>query len=203
MQVLSLTAPGLQNLAPDRAVALQTAANDLLAEVVRAYPDHRQGLTTLATPVPAAAARELERAVTKLGLNGALVFGRTCERNLDHPDFWPISEAAALYAPLYLHPQSPLPAVRAAYYSGFNDELDAAFATHDIGWYYEAGVQLLRLILGGVFNRLPDLQIIVGHWARSYCFTWTSSTRWPRRRSWPGRFPTISAAMCSLPPAAC
>ncbi len=171
VQVLSLTAPGLQNLAPDRAVALQTAANDQLAEVVRAHPERLQGLATLATPAPAAAARELERAVTKLGLNGAMLFGRTRARNLDHPDFWPIFEAAqALSAPLYLHPQSPLPAVRAAYYSGFNDELDAAFATHGIGWYYETGVQLLRLILGGVFDRFPDLQVIVGHWGEVVLF---------------------------------
>jgi uncharacterized protein len=46
--------------------------------------------------------------VTKLGLNGALLFGRTGERNLDHRDNWPIFGAAAsLRAPLYIHPQVP------------------------------------------------------------------------------------------------
>lgn len=171
VQVLSLTAPGVQNLAPEEAVALQTASNDLLADTVRAHPDRFQGVATLATPVPSAAARELERAVTRLGLNGAMLFGRTRERNLDHPDFRPIFEAAAaLHAPLYLHPQSPLLTVRAAYYSGFDDPVNAAFSTYGIGWHYETGVQLLRLILDGVFDRFPDLQVIVGHWGELVLF---------------------------------
>lgn len=171
VQVLSLTTPGVQNLAPTDAVALQAASNDLLADTVRTNPDRLQGFATLATPAPNEAARELERAVTTLGLNGAMVFGRTGERNLDHPDFWPVFEAAsALRAPLYLHPQTPPPAVRAAYYSGFGDTADAAFATFGIGWHYDAGVQLLRLILGGVFDRFPDLQVIVGHWGEVVLF---------------------------------
>ena len=137
---------------------------------MRAHPDRLQGFATLATPAPAAAARELERAVG-LGLNGGMVFGRVRERNLDHPDFWPLFEAAAaLRAPPYLHPQSPLPAVRAAYYNGLGDAVDSVFATFGIGWYYETGMQLLRLILSGVFDRFPDLQVIVGHWGEVVLF---------------------------------
>lgn len=83
--------------------------NDFAANAVRAHPDRLQAFATLATPAPAEAARELERAVTKLGLNGAMLFGRTRDRNLDDPANWPIFEAAAaLRAPLYLHPQSCL-----------------------------------------------------------------------------------------------
>lgn len=171
VQVLSLSTPGVQNLAPAEAVALQVAANDVLADAVRSQPDHFQGLATLATPEPAEAAAELERAVTKLGLNGAMVFGRTRDRNMDEPEFWPIYEAAAaLKAPLHLHPQSPCPAVREAYYSGYGAPFDAAFATHGIGWHYESGVQILRLILCGVFDRFPDLQVIVGHWGEMVAF---------------------------------
>lgn len=171
VQVLSLSTPGVQNLAPAEAVALQIAVNDTLAEAVRAHPDSFQGLATLATPNPAAAAAELERSVTELGLNGAMVFGRTRDRNMDEPEFWPIYEAAAaLKAPLHLHPQSPCPAVRSAYYSGFSPEVDAVFATHGIGWHYDSGVQILRLILSGVFDRFPDLRVIVGHWGEMVLF---------------------------------
>lgn len=99
-----------------------------------------------------------------------MVFGRVREQNLDHPDFWPIFEAAALKAPLYLHPQSPLPAVRPAYYNGLGDAVDSVFATFGIGWYYETGMQLLHLILSGVFDRFPDLQVIVGHWGEVVLF---------------------------------
>lgn len=171
VQVLSLTAPGVHSLEPGDAVAQQTASNDLLAATVRRWPDRLQGLATLATPDPQAAAAELRRAVTQLGLNGAMLFGRTRDRNLDHPDNWPIFEAAAaVRAPLYIHPQAPVPAVRDALYSGFGDDVDAALATFGLGWHYETGVQILRMILAGVFDRYPDLQLITGHWGEVVLF---------------------------------
>lgn len=171
VQVLSLTAPGVQNLDASNAISLQTLANDVLADAIQRHPHHLQGLATLATPAPKAAARELERAVTKLDFNGAMLHGRTRERNLDHPDFLPIFEAADhLRAPLYIHPQSPQPAVRNAYYHGFGDELDSLFARPGIGWHYETGVQLIRMMLAGVFDRFPNLQIVAGHWGEVILF---------------------------------
>jgi hypothetical protein len=171
VQVISLTSPGLHNLRADEAAGLQVETNDRIAELVGAHPDRFQGFATLAMPAPAAAAQELERAVTKLGLNGALLFGRTGERNLDHPENWPIFEAAAsLRAPLYIHPQVPQPRVRAALYSGFDDAIENAFATFGIGWHYETGVQVLRLALAGVFDRFPDLQVLLGHWGEVVLF---------------------------------
>jgi len=171
VQVISLTAPGLHGLAPDRARGLQVETNDRIAELVRRHPDRLQGFATLAMPAPGAAALELERAVTTLGLNGALLFGRTGDRNLDHRDNWPIFEAAAaLRAPLYIHPQVPQPRVRAALYSGFGEAIDTAFASYGIGWHYESGVQFLRLALAGVFDRFPDLQVMLGHWGEVVLF---------------------------------
>ncbi len=171
VQVISLTSPGLHDLPPEEATRLQVETNNRIAELVRARPDRFQGFATLALPAPDAAARELERAVTKLGLNGALLFGRTGERNLDHSENWPIFEAAAsLRAPLYIHPQTPQPSVRDALYSGFGDAIDGAFATTGIGWHYESGVQFLRLALAGVFDRFPDLQVLLGHWGEVVLF---------------------------------
>ena len=171
VQVLSLNTPGTQGLEPDQATALAYRTNDLLAASVRARPDRFQGLATLPTPNPPAAARELERAIRELGLHGAMLYGRTRDKNLDHPDFLPILEAAAaLRAPLYLHPQSPQIPVRRAYYDGLGDAVDGDFATAGIGWHYETGIQFLRLVLAGVFDRLPDLQIIVGHWGEVVLF---------------------------------
>jgi predicted TIM-barrel fold metal-dependent hydrolase len=171
VQVISLTSPGLHSLSAEPATRLQVETNDRIAELVDAHPTRFQGFATLATAAPAAAARELERAVATLGLNGALLCGRTGERNLDHPDNWPIFEAAAsLRAPLYIHPQIPQPRVRAALYGGFDDAIEGAFATFGIGWHYEAGVQFLRLALAGVFDRFPDLQVLLGHWGEVVLF---------------------------------
>ena len=79
VQVLSLTTPGVQNLAADVAVELAHSSNDRVAEIVAERPNRFQGFATLPTPVPSAAARELERAVRDLQLQGAMVFGRTGE----------------------------------------------------------------------------------------------------------------------------
>jgi predicted TIM-barrel fold metal-dependent hydrolase len=171
MQVVSLTSPGLHNLPAAEAVALQSETNDLIAASVSRYPERLQGFATLATPAPEAAAAELERAVRALGLQGALLFGRTGGRNLDASENWVIFEAAeALSAPLYIHPQIPQPAVRQAIYGGYGERISSAFATHGIGWHYETGIQFLRLCLAGVFERFPDLQVILGHWGEVILF---------------------------------
>jgi hypothetical protein len=70
VQVISLTSPGLHNLPANEATRLQVETNDRIAELVNADPDRFQGFATLATPAPAAAAQELERAVTKIRAKG-------------------------------------------------------------------------------------------------------------------------------------
>ena len=100
-----------------------------------------------------------------------MIFGRTRDRNVDSPEFMPIYEAAAaLRVPLYLHPQIPDRPVRESYYSGLGDELNLNLAMGGIGWHYDTGLQLLRLILSGTFDRFPDLQIIAGHWGEVVLF---------------------------------
>lgn len=171
VQVLSLTTPGTQNLSTYDAYDAARRANDCVAEVVRSRPDRFQAFATLPTPVPQAGARELERAVEVLGCKGAMMFGRTRDRNADDDDYLVIYEAAAaLRVPIYLHPQTPPHAVREAYYSGLEGGLDLQLATGGIGWHYEAGVQFLRMVLSGVFDRFPDLQVILGHWGELVLF---------------------------------
>lgn len=169
--VLSLTTPGLQNLAAADAVALQGPTNDAIAAAVRRHPERLQGFATLATPSPAAAAAELHRTVTELGLNGALVNARSGDRGVDAVEFWDIYEAAAhLRAPIYLHPRAPLPVVNQAYYGGFGEPVDSMLATGAIGWHYDAGLTVLRMITSGLFDRFPDLTLILGHWGEVVLF---------------------------------
>jgi uncharacterized protein len=78
--------------------------------------------------------------------------------------------AAALGVPVFIHPQIPLRAVRDANYSGFGSDIDLALAAYGLGWHFEAGLQFVRLILAGTFDRHPDLQIILGHWGEVVLF---------------------------------
>ena len=171
VQVLSLNTPGVQNLAPGEAVSVAREANDALADIVRGRPDRFQGFAAVPTPDPQAAASELRRAVHELGLQGALLNGRTGTTNMDAAEYDDLyGVAAELRVPLYLHPQTPVGPVQEAYYSGFGDPVDFLFANFGLGWHYETGIQLLRLIFAGVFDRHPQLQVIVGHWGEVVLF---------------------------------
>jgi predicted TIM-barrel fold metal-dependent hydrolase len=101
-----------------------------------------------------------------------MLYGRVRDKNIDHPDFLPVFEAAAhLRVPLFIHPQVAPRPVRQAYYSGLdNKPLESAFAMFGLGWHYETGVQFVRLVLSGVFDKYPDLQIILGHWGELVLF---------------------------------
>jgi len=171
VQVLSVTTPALHNLEPEESVTLARRTNDLVAETVAKYPTRFQGFATLPTASPEEAATELARSVTRLGLMGSMLCGRTREKNLDHPDFFPMFETARrLRVPLFIHPQIPQRAIRDVYYSGFSNQIDTAFAAFGLGWHYEAGIQFVRLILAGVFDKYPDLEIILGHWGEVVLF---------------------------------
>ena len=170
VQVLSLTSPSLHNVGSE-SVGLARQTNNLIAEIVNKTPDRFQGFAALPMPVPGEVAGELERAVNMLGLKGAMLCGRTREKNLDHKDFWPLFERAeALGVPLFIHPQIPQKAVRDVYYSGFSEDANLAFSTYGLGWHYEAGIQFVRLVLAKVFDHFPNLQIILGHWGEVILF---------------------------------
>jgi predicted TIM-barrel fold metal-dependent hydrolase len=178
MQVLSEAEPGAQNLAPDQAVSLARASNDLLADTVKRHPDRFAGFATLPTPDPAAAAKELERTVRELSFRGAMVHGSTRGHFLDERQFWPIFEsAAALDVPIYLHPCTPQPAVFDTYYKDYPQLGRAA-----LGFGIEMAVQAARLIVSGVFDEFPKLQIILGHLGEALPFLlWRANDTLSRR----------------------
>jgi predicted TIM-barrel fold metal-dependent hydrolase len=164
LQVISHTTPGVQNLDPDTAVTLARAANDRLAEAVREHPDRFAGFATLPTPAPDAAADELERTVAELGFKGAMINAHTAGRFLDDPAFAVLLERAErLGVPLYLHPTEPVPAVREAYYDGLAPAAGWFLSAAAWGWHAETGLHVLRMVLAGVFDRHPRLQLVIGH----------------------------------------
>jgi uncharacterized protein len=162
VQVLSLTFPGVEQLEAPEAVAFARETNDLLADAVRRHPDRLAGFAALPTASPEAAAEELERTIGEYGFKGALINGHTRGRYLDDSFFWPILERAeALGVPIYLHPTPPpRPVIEASYTGNF---VPGLLATAAWGWHVETATHVLRLILGGAFDRYPNLQLVVGH----------------------------------------
>ncbi|HJT59099.1 MAG TPA: amidohydrolase family protein, partial [Ktedonobacteraceae bacterium] len=146
------------------AIRLARLANDQLATAISAHPTRFAGFATLPMIVPEAAADELERAVRLHGMKGAMINGTTNGHFLDDPSFSSVLErAAALDVPIYIHPAPPPAPVREIYYSGLEPAVNFALATGGWGWHSETAIHALRLILFGVFDRLPRLRVIIGH----------------------------------------
>lgn len=164
MQVLSLATSGLDGLAAVDAVPIVRDVNDELAQAISANPDRLAGFAAVALLNPDAAAQELARCVQKLGFKGAMVDGTVGGEFLDQAKFLPFFEAAqALGVPIYLHPAPPPHSVRDAYFSGLPGQTGFLLSIAGWGWHAETGLHILRLIVSGLFERFPELQIIIGH----------------------------------------
>jgi 2,3-dihydroxybenzoate decarboxylase len=155
--VLSLTAPGVQCFDAATATSLAISTNDQLAAAVKKHPDRFAGLAAVAPQDPKAAAKEMERGIKKLGLNGVIINSHTNGEYLDDPKYWEIFEAAqALDAAIYLHPQTPPPNMVLPY-------LARGFERAIMGFAHETSLHVLGLMTSGVFDRFPKLKIVIGH----------------------------------------
>jgi len=155
-QLVFLTAPGVQVFDSGTAVSLSRELNDQLAQEIRKHPRRYAGLAAIAPQDPRNAVKELQRSAS-LGLKGAVVNSHTQGEYLDDPKCWEIFEAAqALDVPLYLHPNTPPPAMIGPF-------LPRGLEGAIYGFAVETGLHLLRIIVAGVFDRFPKLRIVVGH----------------------------------------
>jgi predicted TIM-barrel fold metal-dependent hydrolase len=95
-----------------------------------------------------------------------MIRGLTDGQFLDHPQFAPIFERAErLGVPIYLHPGLPPKSVADAYYSNLagHTGMMESIACYGWGWHSETALHVLRLLVAGVFDAYPALQLIIGH----------------------------------------
>src|ERR1700728_2650968 len=156
--VLALTSPGAQPILDlGEARRLAQSANDQLAAHVAAWPQRYVGMTAVAPQDPAWSAAEILRGANELGFKGVQINSHTQGEYLDHPKFDPIFRAlAATGQPLYIHPTTPPDSM-------IGPLLEAGLDGAIFGFGVETGMHLLRLITIGIFDRYPELQIMVGH----------------------------------------
>lgn len=173
-QLLLLTAPGVQVFDARTGTELAALSNDRLAEACRKYPDRFSGLLAFAPQDVKGAVAEIERGMTKLGMNGAVLNSHTQGRYLDEAQFWPILEALEAFdAALYIHPTIPPRQMSQPYeYRGMSGALG--------GFPHEVWVHTMGLILSGAFDRFPKLRLVIGHMGESmalslYRFDWMQS----------------------------
>ncbi len=168
VQALSLTEPGVEQLEGEEAKRIARQTNDAIAEAVRRYSTRFFGLASLPMSDPPAAISELERAAGDQGFKGVVINGHHRGRYLDDRFFWPVlARIEALKFPIYLHPTpSPQPVVE-AWYGGLSPMVSEMMAGPGWGWHIETALHVLRMVLGGVFDAHPGLQIVIGHMGES------------------------------------
>ena len=166
--VVSENNPAAHNLDPEISVKMAKASNDFLHETIQANPKRLKGFVALPLPDPKAAADELERGVTKLGLLGAMIMGTSKGQFIDDKKFWPVFERATrLDVPVYIHPSPVKPAIVEAFFKDHG----AALQGSPLGFGLETLTHTFRLITSGVFDAYPTLKIIVGHLGETAPFT--------------------------------
>lgn len=166
MEIVSYTNP-TQYITGADAVRIARQANDALAALVKPYPTRFRAFATLPWSDPQGAADELRRTVKEYGFVGTLISGRPQKGNvfLDDPMYYPVWEALTeLDLPIYIHPNYTTDDACKSYYSNLGDQLDCVLSTYGYGWHFEAGLQVVRMILAGVFEKYPALKVISGHW---------------------------------------
>src|SRR5665213_996780 len=155
MEVLSVN-PFWYSADHDLAGRIVDLQNDGLAEVVARHPDRFAALATVALQHPDLAAQQLEHAVSKLGLKGALVGGSVAGDELADPKFHPFwAKAEDLGALIFIHPQGVPEAAKRLRGSGGLGNV--------IGNPLETTIALSHLIFEGTLDRFPGLKILAAH----------------------------------------
>ncbi len=147
--------------APD-ALDLARLLNDHIAEVCREHPQRFVGLGTIPMQDEKLATKELERCMNELGLAGIEIGTHVNRRNLDDPSVVAILEAAAqLGAAVFVHPWEMLG----------QERMEKYWLPWLVGMPAETGLAICSMILGGVFDRLPNLRVAFAHGGGSFPFT--------------------------------
>jgi len=155
MQVLSNTP---QTFMYNQDAGMTTAAsivqNDQIAKHVRDYPRSFHGIATLPMQAPNAAADELQRAISKLGLKGMQIGSNINGKNLDEPEFEPVWAVANQHrAFCMVHPNNV---------AGL-DRMKNYYLNNLIGNPLDTTIAAASLVFGGVIERFPNIKFFMVH----------------------------------------
>ena len=156
--VLAMTSPGVQSIHDlEEAKGIASRGNDQLAAACEKYPTRFYGMTAICPQDPEWSAAELKRGKNELGFHGVQVNSHTHGHYLDEEQFDPILRTCAEEGiPLYIHPQGPPDGM-------IGGMVEAGLEGAVYGFAVETSYHAMRLLTTGVFDRYPDLQLVLGH----------------------------------------
>jgi aminocarboxymuconate-semialdehyde decarboxylase len=158
VEALSLNPIFWSKADPDLARQVVKLQNERLAEVCTEHPDRFVGLASVALQHPELAAEQLEDAVRRLGMRGALIGGSINGMELSDPKLHPFwAKAEQLGVLIFIHPQGT-PEVAATGRLKGNGVLENV-----IGNPLETTIALSHLIFEGTLDAYPGLKICGAH----------------------------------------
>lgn len=176
IQVLSPTAPGLENLkikTIEGQVKKAIEVNNYLYNKIKNKPTKFKGFASLPMRDPLKASLELDRCIKELGMVGALVNGPDIiyKNNKKEMLFYDTPEYDILWkkfeeldVPLYIHPavyeslDTHEDKTLIHFYKEYPELVGSAW-----GFTIYLAQQIMRIMISGVFDRFPKLKIIIGH----------------------------------------
>jgi len=160
-QVISLPHPTLEEVStPEMGQSMARIANDEMASLCAAHPQRFPKFVAGVSLVDVESAiEEAKRAIGTLGAAGVQIYTSIEGQPLDAPRFQPFFAAMAeLDRPIWLHP------VRNADMPDYPAETKSRYEMWwCFGWPYDTSVAMTRLVLSGLFDRHPNLDIITHH----------------------------------------
>jgi len=133
--------------------------NDELAMIVNKRPDRFIGVALLPTTDPEVMLEEFERAVRKLKLVGGFFVVGPTVKPPDHPHYEILyKKAVELNAPLWIHPSRP-----PEYPDYVGEKISQYQVWQTLSWLLDSSTAMVRLVFSGVYERHPDLKLIIHH----------------------------------------
>ncbi len=160
VQALSLSPPMLYWAPPALGRELASVFNDELSAICRAHPDRLVALATLPLQDVEGSLAEAERAA-RAGCRGLYVGTNVLGRYPDDPGLAPVFEFAARRGlPVFLHPLN----------NAGEDRMSAWHLANSVGNPGETALAAARMMMGGVLDRLPGLEVVLAHGGGSLAF---------------------------------
>jgi len=161
-QIINSAAPPLDDLGPAaRGTELARIANDGMAELVADNPERFEGFcAAVALDDVDAAITEVDRAFDELGAVGVQIYTHVNGGPMDQERFFPFYEAVAKRGDkmIQVHP------CRDSSWSDYKTENRSKFEIWwTLGWEYDLSAFMSRLVFAGIFDRLPDIKILIHH----------------------------------------
>lgn len=146
----------------DTVAKMSREANDHVSQLTKDHPTRFAGLANLPMQDVTAAAAELERSMTELGLKGAMIGDHVNGKTYDAPEFLPIWKTAEeLGAVILIHQGGP---------TIVSPRLSKYHLPNTIGNLADRTVTFASFVFGGVMDKHPDLRICLSHAGGYVCF---------------------------------